>query len=166
MENDEAPEGRRAVDDALLEFLASGWSHEQSAAAAGVSVRTVQRRLRDDEFRRELALRRAARKRRQKAQTRRQRHAGSIGGSPPDGLDGCDSALAFRIAILQLQGNHLTGGTMTKLRPAVLLIVGCFFGTALSSAPRQTWRSSASGCRSRTSSPGSRAISISRPGGS
>lgn len=61
MENDGASEGRRAVDDALLEFLASGWSHEQSAAAVGVSVRTVQRRLRDGEFRRELALRRAAR---------------------------------------------------------------------------------------------------------
>ncbi len=61
MDESGAMQGRRAGDDALLELLASGGSHEQCAASAGISVRTIQRRLRDDEFRRELALRRAAR---------------------------------------------------------------------------------------------------------
>ncbi len=61
MESNGSLEERRAGDDVLLEFLASGGSLEQCAAAAGISVRTIQRRLRDDEFRRELALRRAAR---------------------------------------------------------------------------------------------------------
>lgn len=55
------PEGRRPVDDALIEYLAAGRSHEQAAEAAGISVRTVQRRLREVEFKAELALRRAAR---------------------------------------------------------------------------------------------------------
>lgn len=61
MEEDQPSERRRAMDDTLFEYLAAGWSHEQCAAAVGVSVRTIQRRLRDEEFRRELAVRRTAR---------------------------------------------------------------------------------------------------------
>ena len=38
MDESGAMQGRRAGDDALLEFLTSGWSHEQCAAAAGISV--------------------------------------------------------------------------------------------------------------------------------
>lgn len=48
-----------ALDEQLLEYLASAWSHELAARACGVSAKTVQRRLRNAEFSRELGRRRA-----------------------------------------------------------------------------------------------------------
>lgn len=48
-------------DEALLELLAEGFTHSEAAEFAGCSVKTIQRRLLDDKFARELARRRAIR---------------------------------------------------------------------------------------------------------
>jgi len=50
-----------ARDETVLELLAEGMTHAEAAAFAGCSVRTVQRRLLDDAFARELTRRRAIR---------------------------------------------------------------------------------------------------------
>ena len=59
--DEEVVSKRAALDAVLLDYLAAGWSHEQVAAAASVSSKTVQRRLRDRAFAAELGRRRAAR---------------------------------------------------------------------------------------------------------
>src|SRR5829696_3717790 len=48
-----------ARDETLLELLAEGFTHTEAAEFAGCSTKTVQRRLGDDDFARELARRRA-----------------------------------------------------------------------------------------------------------
>ena len=45
---------RRNADDALIAVLACGATNESAARSAGVSVPTVQRRLKDAKFRRRL----------------------------------------------------------------------------------------------------------------
>jgi len=50
-----------ARDEILLELLADGCTHVEAAQFAGCSARTVQRRLLDDNFSRELARRRSIR---------------------------------------------------------------------------------------------------------
>src|SRR5262245_40647236 len=42
--------GRRGADGVLMGFLVAGASHTEAAQAAGVSERTVRRRLRDPDF--------------------------------------------------------------------------------------------------------------------
>lgn len=54
-------ERKRAGNEVLLDALAAGLSHTEAAALAGVSAKTIQRRLGDTEFALELTRRRAAR---------------------------------------------------------------------------------------------------------
>lgn len=49
-----AHRGRQAADDVLITSLAAGMTAEQAASQAGVGVRTVVRRLADDDFCRRL----------------------------------------------------------------------------------------------------------------
>ncbi len=59
--SDDGASRQEALDETLLGFLAAGWSHEQAAAACGISTKTVQRRVRDGAFGSELARRRTLR---------------------------------------------------------------------------------------------------------
>jgi len=52
---------RAAADELMLEALAAGSAYENAASAAGVSARTVRRRMTDPLFAAELARRRAVR---------------------------------------------------------------------------------------------------------
>jgi primosomal protein N'' len=47
-------QGRRNVDDTLLRALACGATHEVAAHQAGISKRTVERRMKEPEFRARL----------------------------------------------------------------------------------------------------------------
>ena len=53
-EAERAGRGKKAVDEDLLLALACGFTVEQAAARAGVSTRTLHRRLRNPEFRGQL----------------------------------------------------------------------------------------------------------------
>lgn len=58
MESNEAMSRRSAQDELIVEALASGRSYEQTAGVAGVSARTVARRMTDPEFAGLVAARR------------------------------------------------------------------------------------------------------------
>ena len=59
--NDTVVSRQEAVDDTIIIGLAAGRTHGEAAALAGVSAKSVQRRLRDPDFVRRLGEGRAAR---------------------------------------------------------------------------------------------------------
>lgn len=60
-EADEAERRRAVADELILEALAAGVAYADAGSAAGVSARTVRRRMADPLFAAELARRRAVR---------------------------------------------------------------------------------------------------------
>lgn len=59
-EGDDSPE-QEPEDDLLIAYLAEGWTHAEAGKQAGVSAKTVQRRLKDPEFAGAVARRRRER---------------------------------------------------------------------------------------------------------